>query len=146
MTDKIRPCLWFDGNAEEAARFYVSVLPDSRIVGVTPLVVEFVLAGRDYMGLNGGPGHPFTWAVSLSVDCEDQAEVDRYWAALTADGGVESRCGWLQDRYGLSWQITPRILPRLINDPDRAKADRVMQAMLKMKKIVVADLEAAAAG
>jgi predicted 3-demethylubiquinone-9 3-methyltransferase (glyoxalase superfamily) len=156
---KIKPCLWFDGTAEEAANFYVSLLPDSRIRHVqrspadnpsTPegavIVVEFTLAGQDFMGLNGGPMFKFTEAVSFSIDCEDQAEVDRLWHALTADGGEPSRCGWLKDRFGLSWQIVPRALPQLLADPDPDRARRAMQAMMGMGKIDVAALRRAADG
>ena len=154
---KIAPCLWFDGNAEEAANLYVSLLPDSRIDKVmrspadTPsgpegsvLTVEFTLAGQKFIGLKGGPGFRFNEAVSFTIDCADQAEVDRLWQELSADESAEI-CGWLKDRFGLSWQIIPRALPELLGDPDPAKARRVMQAMLKMKKIDVAALERAAA-
>jgi predicted 3-demethylubiquinone-9 3-methyltransferase (glyoxalase superfamily) len=154
---KIAPCLWFDGNAEEAANLYVSLLPDSRIDKVmrspadTPsgpegsvLTVEFTLAGQKFIGLNGGPEFRFNEAVSFTIDCADQAEVDRLWQELSADESAEI-CGWLKDRFGLSWQIIPRALPELLGDPDPAKARRVMQAMLKMKKIDVAVLERAAA-
>ncbi|MEU1126292.1 VOC family protein [Streptomyces sp. NPDC005899] len=146
---KIRPCLWFDGQAQEAAEFYVSVFGgDSRVVEVTRmpdtgpgepgsvLTAEFVLAGQEYLGLNGGPQFHFTEAVSLSVDCEDQAEVDRLWDRLT-EGGEESMCGWLKDRYGLSWQIVPRALPELLGGSDRARAERVMKAMMGMRKLDV---------
>ena len=156
---KITPCLWFDGNAEEAANFYITLLPDSRIRSVqlspadnpsTPegavLVVEFTLAGQDFMGLNGGPQFKFSEAVSFIIDCEDQAEVDRLWDALTADGGKPVQCGWLQDRFGLSWQITPRELPKLLADPDPDRARRAMQAMMGMVKIDVAELRKAADG
>jgi len=145
---RITPCLWFDGKAEEAATFYVSLLPDSRIESImrapadnpsTPkgaaLVVEFTLAGRRFMGLNGGPQFRFTEAVSFVIDCADQAEVDRLWDALTADGGAPGRCGWLKDRYGLSWQVVPRALPELLGGPDRERAGRAMQAMMTMSKI-----------
>ena len=156
---KITPCLWFDGNAEEAANFYITLLPDSRIRSLqlspadnpsTPegavLVVEFTLAGQDFMGLNGGPQFKFSEAVSFIIDCEDQAEVDRLWDALTADGGKPVQCGWLQDRFGLSWQITPRELPKLLADPDPDRARRAMQAMMGMVKIDVAALRKAADG
>ncbi|MFE4218468.1 VOC family protein [Streptomyces sp. NPDC056844] len=145
---KIKPCLWFDGQAREAAEFYVSVFGgDSRVVDITywnegfpqagsVLTVDFVLAGQEYIGLNGGPEFTFSEAVSLSVDCADQQEVDTLWAKLT-EGGEESQCGWLKDRYGLSWQIVPRALPELLADPDRARADRVMKAMLGMRKLDV---------
>lgn len=144
---KIKPCLWFDGQAEEAARFYVSIFPGSELGMITPgpdgkaLVVEFKAAGVEFIGLNGGPMFKFTEAVSLSVDCADQQEVDRLWDALT-DGGEESQCGWLKDRYGLSWQIVPAVLPRLLADPE--KAGRVMGAMMGMRKLDIRALEAAA--
>jgi predicted 3-demethylubiquinone-9 3-methyltransferase (glyoxalase superfamily) len=154
--DKISPCLWFDGQAEEAARFYTSIFPDSRIVsidrspGETPsgpanmvLTVNFTLAGRSYIGLNGGPDFTFNEAISLSIDCEDQAEVDRYWEALLANGGEESVCGWLKDRFGVSWQVVPRRLPQMLNSPDRKAAARALEAMLKMVKIDIAQLERA---
>jgi predicted 3-demethylubiquinone-9 3-methyltransferase (glyoxalase superfamily) len=155
---KISPCLWFDGKAEEAANFYVSLFPDSKInrimrhtdAGPGPkgsvLLVEFTLAGNTYQGLNGGPQHPFTEAISLSVDCKDQAEVDKYWDALLKDGGRPVACSWLKDKYGLSWQIVPRRLIDLLNDSDEAKAARVMQAMMQMVKIDVAAIEKAAKG
>lgn len=158
MTDKIVPCLWFDGDAEAATAFYVSLLPDSRVTAVnrspvdTPsgqadsvLTVQFVLAGRNYLALNGGPAFRFTEAVSLMVLTEDQVETDRLWAVLTADGGQESDCGWLKDRWGLSWQITPRRLMDLITDPDPARAKAAMQAMMTMQKIDIAALDAAVA-
>lgn len=156
MTGRITPCLWFDTQAEDAANFYVSLFPDSRIdrvvraPGDNPstsagavLTVEFTLDGRGYLGLNGGPHYRLTPAFSMSVDCADQAEVDRLWGALIADGGAPSRCGWLTDRFGLSWQIVPRRLPDLMNGPDRARAGRVMRAMMGMVKLDVAALEAA---
>ncbi len=157
--DKISPCLWFDGQAEEAARFYTSIFPDSRITsverspGATPsgpagmvLSVNFELAGRSFIALNGGPEFKFNEAVSLSIDCEDQAEVDRLWEALLAGGGEESVCGWLRDRYGLSWQVIPRRLPELLGSPNREGAARALEAMLKMVKIDVAELERAFKG
>ena len=153
---KITPCLWFDGQAEEAAKFYVSLLPDSRIDRVmrsptdTPsgpagsvLTVDFTLAGQKYMGLNGGPQFPFTEAVSFMIFCDDQAEVDRLWDALTADGGKPVACSWLKDRFGLSWQIVPRALMQMIADPDRAKAKRAMEAMMQMVKIDIAAVQKA---
>lgn len=156
---KIVPCLWFDGQAEQAANFYTSLLPDSRVDKVvrsptdTPsgpagmvLVVEFTLAGQRYMGLNGGPQFPFTEAVSFQIYCDDQAEVDRLWAALTADGGSPSVCGWLKDRWGLSWQIVPKRLTELMKDPDPARAKRAMEAMMTMGKIDIAALEKAVGG
>jgi predicted 3-demethylubiquinone-9 3-methyltransferase (glyoxalase superfamily) len=156
---KITPCLWFDNNAEEAVRFYTSVFADSSINQLqrstvdypggkegSVLLIAFTVAGQSYLALNGGPYEKFNNAISLSVDCADQAEVDRLWSALTADGGSPVQCGWLKDKYGLSWQIVPRRLPELLSDPDTAKARRVMQAMMQMVKIDVAKLEAAAAG
>jgi predicted 3-demethylubiquinone-9 3-methyltransferase (glyoxalase superfamily) len=152
---KIAPCLWFDGEAEEAARFYVSLLPDSRIDRVqknvadspagkagTVLVVEFTLSGQRFMALNGGTRFPYTHAVSFHVDCADQAEVDRLWDALGA-GGAPERCGWIKDRYGVPWQIVPTALPEMLADPDPAKAQRVMQAMLGMVKLDIAGLRTA---
>lgn len=148
---KIKTFLWFDNQAEEAANHYVSIFGgDSKVLGVTyyteaspgepgaVMTVEFRLVGQEYVALNGGPQFPFTEAISLSVDCESQAEVDELWAKLT-DGGEESQCGWLKDKYGLSWQIVPRGLAEALSDPDPAKADRAMKAMLGMKKL---DIEA----
>ena len=156
---KIVPCLWFDGQAEEAARFYTSLLPGSRIDRVmrspadnpsTPegavLTVEFTLAGQQFMGLNGGPQFPFTEAISLTINCEDQAEVDRLWAALTKDGGQESACGWLKDRWGLSWQIVPEGAMELLNGKDRDGARRAMQAMMEMAKLDLAAMRRAYEG
>jgi predicted 3-demethylubiquinone-9 3-methyltransferase (glyoxalase superfamily) len=156
---KITPCLWFDGQAEEAAKFYVSLLPDSRIDKVmrspadnpsTPagavLTVEFTLAGQRFVGLNGGPQFPFTEAVSFIIDCEDQAEVDRLWDALTRDGGKPVQCGWLKDPYGISWQIVPKVLVKLLTDADRDRAGRAMEAMLGMVKLDIAALKAAFEG
>lgn len=153
------PCLWFDGTAEEAANFYTSLLPNSRVDKVwrspadTPsgpagmvLTVDFTLNGQRFQGLNGGPDFKFTAAVSFVIECDDQAEVDRLWAALTADGGEPGPCGWLKDRFGLSWQIVPRRLIELLDDPDPERARRVMEAMLAMGKIDVAALERAAEG
>lgn len=151
----IAPCLWFDGRAEEAARFYVSLLPRSRIGRImrTPvdlsgggagsvLSVEFTLAGRDHVALNGGPEFAFTPAVSMFVTCEDQAEVDRLWDALL-EGGSPQQCGWLTDRYGLSWQIVPAALAGMLADPDAERAGRVMQALFGMVKLDLAVLQAA---
>lgn len=159
MMSKITPYLWFDGNAEQAAEFYVSLFPNSRIDAIhrsasdnpatdkgNVLVVEFTLDGRAFAGLNGGSQFPFTEAVSFSIDCEDQAEVDRYWEQLTADGGAPGRCGWCKDRFGLSWQVVPRRFPELLNGPDRDAAERAMQAMMTMNKLDVAALEASARG
>lgn len=154
--DKISTNLWFNGTAEEAANFYVGLFPDSRIDRImraplenpstekgAVLFVEFTLAGRRFSGLNGGPTFPLTEAVSLVIDCVDQKEVDHYWKALTTDGGSESECGWCKDRFGLSWQVTPRRLLDLMTSPDRATAERAMAAMMTMKKIDIAALEAA---
>ena len=156
---KITPCLWFVDQAEEAARFYTSVFPNSSIRDVhrsradnpgakegAVLLVSFTLAGQEYLALNGGPHDSFNDAISLSVDCADQEEVDRLWAALMADGGRPVQCGWLKDKYGLSWQIVPRRLTELLSDPDLEKGRRVMHAMMQMVKLDVAALEAAAAG
>ncbi|MGI5285397.1 VOC family protein [Nonomuraea polychroma] len=154
---KITTYLWFDNQAEEAAQFYTSLFDDSRIVEVqrypegvpgpagTVMVVTFELAGQRFIALNGGPQFTFNEAVSLYVDCESQEEVDELWAKLT-DGGEESQCGWLKDRWGLSWQIIPRRLTELLSDPDPARAQRAMQAMLGMQKIDVQALEKAAVG
>jgi len=155
---KIAPCLWFEREAEEAAKFYVSLFPDSRIDRVqknivdTPagkadsvLVVDFTLAGQRFMALNGGMRFEYTHAISLEVDCTDQAEVDRLWDGL-ADGGAIEQCGWLKDRYGVSWQIVPTVLGKLLSDPDPVKAARVMQAMMQMVKLDIAGLQAAYQG
>ena len=140
---RITPFLWFDGAAEEAMNFYVSVFPNSRVLSVSPMTVSFELEGQRFYGLNGGPAFRFTEAVSFFVDCETQEEVDTYWSKLTAGGGQPGQCGWLKDRFGLSWQIIPRVLGKLLGDQDRAKAGRVMQAMLTMGKIDIAGLERA---
>jgi predicted 3-demethylubiquinone-9 3-methyltransferase (glyoxalase superfamily) len=155
---KITPMLWFDDQAEEAAKLYTSLFDDAEILNVSRygeagpgepgsvMTVEFELAGQKFVGLNGGPAHyGFTEAVSFVVNCETQEEVDKFWDALT-DGGEEGPCGWLKDRFGLSWQITPTALPRLLTDPDREKANRAMNAMMGMKKLDIAELERAAAG
>ena len=157
--DKITPVLWFDRNGEEAANFYVSLLPDSRIDRVTRapadypsgsegdvITVDFTLAGRQYQILNGGPQFPFTEAVSFMIHCEDQAEVDRLWDALTADGGEPSRCGWLKDKYGLSWQIVPTQLFEMQASGTREQVERMHEALYKMDKLDVAELEAAFRG
>jgi predicted 3-demethylubiquinone-9 3-methyltransferase (glyoxalase superfamily) len=153
---KITPCLWFDTEAEEAARFYTSVFPNSRITDVarygpagprpegTVMTVSFELDGQEFVALNGGPEFTFSEAISFQVDCRSQEEVDGYWSALSA-GGQEGPCGWLKDRYGLSWQIVPTALRDLLADPDREKSQRVMQAMLSMGKIEIEGLEQAAA-
>jgi predicted 3-demethylubiquinone-9 3-methyltransferase (glyoxalase superfamily) len=156
---KIAPCLWFDGEAEEAAKFYVSLLPNSKIDTVqkntadspagkagSVLVVTFTLAGQSFMALNGGARFEYTPAVSFKIDCEDQAEVDRLWDALTANGGEAGRCGWLKDRYGLSWQIVPTALPKYLGGQNREGAGRAMQAMLGMGKLDIAALRRAYEG
>jgi predicted 3-demethylubiquinone-9 3-methyltransferase (glyoxalase superfamily) len=152
----ISPFLWFDGQAEEAAELYVSIFPNSRILSVsrypesapgvpgTAMAVSFVLDGLEVQALNGGPGFPFTEAISLFVAAETQSEIDRLWDALLAGGGSPSRCGWLKDRFGLSWQIVPPALGVLLGDPDPGRAGRAMQAMLGMTKIDIAGLRAAA--
>ena len=146
---KITPFLWFNGKAEEAAEFYVSVFKNSKILSVMgpkgqAISVTFELEGQQFYALNGGPQYSFTPAISLFISCETQAEVDDLWKKLLAGGGREDRCGWLQDKYGLSWQVIPTILGKLLGDKDRDKADRAMQAMLQMKKIDIAKLEQAA--
>lgn len=156
---KITPCLWFDGEAEEAANFYVSLLPGSKIETMqknsvdgpggkagTVLVAEFTLAGQRFMALNGGMRFEYTHAVSFKIDCADQAEVDRLWDALLANGGQAERCGWLKDRYGLSWQIVPTALPKYLGGADRAGAQRAMQAMLGMVKLDIEGLKQAYEG
>ena len=151
---KITPFLWFDGKAEEAMNFYVSIFKNSKVVKVTRcgdagpgpkgsvMSATFQLEGQDFFALNGGPHFTFTPAISLFVNCETQAEVDELWQKLS-DGGKEERCGWLKDRFGLSWQIIPSALGKLMNDPDRQKANRVMMAMLQMGKIDIAGLQRA---
>ena len=154
----ITPCLWFNGQAEEAARFYAGLIPDSRVDNVTVspvdtpsgpagtvLTVEFTLRGQPFLGLNGGPHFTFSEAVSFVLDCEDQAEIDRYWEAL-GQGGELSRCGWLKDRYGLSWQIVPREALDMLRDPDVARAGRVMTAIMGMIKLDLARLRQAYGG
>ena len=156
---KITPCLWFDGQAEEAAAFYTSIFPDSRIErvnrspGETPsgpegsvLTVDFNLAGEPFIALNGGPDFKFNEAISFSIDCEDQAEVDRYWEALVAGGGEPSVCGWLKDRFGVSWQVVPKVMSEFLNGSDRDAAARALEAMLKMTKLDVAKLREAYEG
>jgi len=157
--NRIVPCLWFDRNAEEAARFYAATFPDSAIKAVhrSPvdypngkagdvLTVEFTVLGMDFLGLNGGPIFNFDEAVSFQVHTEDQAETDRYWNAIVDSGGKASACGWCKDRFGLSWQITPRALVRAMANPDRAAAARAMEKMMTMGKIDIAAIEAAERG
>ncbi|MFN0299458.1 MAG: VOC family protein [Burkholderiales bacterium] len=140
---KITPFLWFDGKAEEAARFYSSIFKDSKILSANPMSVNFSLGDQIFYALNGGPQFKFTEAVSFFVSCDTQGEIDYFWGKLTADGGTESMCGWLKDKFGLSWQIIPPVLRDYLNDKDQGKAQRVMQAMLKMKKIDIAELQRA---
>ena len=152
---KITPCLWFDTEGEDAARFYTSIFPNSRITEVarygsagprpegTVMTVSFELDGQEFLALNGGPQFTFSEALSFQVFCRTQDEVDAYWSKLS-EGGEEGPCGWLKDRFGLSWQIVPTVLPELLADPDAAKSQRVMQAMLGMKKIEIEGLEQAA--
>lgn len=148
---KITPFLWFDNQAEEAAKFYVAIFKNSRILEISRygeagpgpkgsvMTVRFELDGQEFIGLNGGPHFKFTEAVSLYVDCKTQEEVDEYWKKLL-EGGGESQCGWLKDKYGLSWQVIPTVLGQMLSDPDPAKSKRVMEAMLKMKKIDITGL------
>jgi predicted 3-demethylubiquinone-9 3-methyltransferase (glyoxalase superfamily) len=155
---KIKPFLWYTKEAEEAAAFYASVLPNSKVDSVTTLptdtpsgpagsvkVVEFTLVGQPFMAISAGPLDPFNHAVSFIVECEDQAEIDRLWAGLL-EGGNPEQCGWLKDRYGLFWQIVPRVMGEMMKDPDRARAKRVADAMLKMVKLDIAGLKKAYAG
>jgi len=150
---KITPFLWFDTQAEEAMNFYISIFKNSKAGSVQragpegPVMsVTFQLEGQDFMALNAGPQFQFNEAISFFVDCKTQEEVDELWAKLTADGGEESMCGWLKDKYGLSWQIVPSVLGEMLGDRDPQKAQRTLQAMLKMQKIVIADLQKAYAG
>jgi len=155
MKQKITPFLWFDGNAEEAVNYYLSVFPDAKLGEVscygegmpmpagTVLVANFTLFGQEFGAINAGPEFKFTEAISFMIDCKDQAEVDYYWDKLTADGGEPSQCGWLKDKFGLSWQVVPSVLGELMTNPDPAKANRVTQALMQMGKIDIATLEAA---
>jgi predicted 3-demethylubiquinone-9 3-methyltransferase (glyoxalase superfamily) len=152
---KITPCLWFDTEGEDAAKFYTSVFPNSRIVDLarygeagprpagTVMTVDFELDGQKFVALNGGPNFTFNEAISFQVSCANQEDVDKYWSTLS-EGGEEGPCGWLKDRFGVSWQIVPDRLVELLNDSDREKSQRVMQAMLSMKKIEIGELEEAA--
>ncbi|MFI6387757.1 VOC family protein [Nonomuraea sp. NPDC050547] len=143
---KITPYFWFNNQAEEAASHYVSIFKNSQVVDVTPMIVTFELEGQRFLALNGGPQFTFNEAISLYVECETQEEVDELWGKLLEGGGSEGRCGWLKDKFGVSWQIIPKALPRLLSDPDPARAERAMQAMFAMAKIDVKGLEAAVAG
>ncbi len=152
----ITPFLSFQQDAEQAVEFYVSTFPDSRVLKTsrygenmplpagTILTMEFELNGQKFIALNGGPEDRFNMAISFVVHCNDQAEVDHYWNAFAGGGGQEIACGWVRDRFGICWQVVPEIFMKLLNDPDKAKVNRVMQAMMKMKKMIIADLEAAA--
>jgi predicted 3-demethylubiquinone-9 3-methyltransferase (glyoxalase superfamily) len=146
---KIKTYLWFNDNAEEAINFYVSIFKDSKILSRMPgpdgklLGASFQLEGQEFMAMNAGPMFKFTEAISLYVDCDTQEEVDDLWNKLIAGGGQESMCGWLKDKFGLSWQVIPKVLGKLMGDPDREKGNRVMQAMLQMKKIDIAGLQKA---
>jgi predicted 3-demethylubiquinone-9 3-methyltransferase (glyoxalase superfamily) len=151
---KITPFLWFDGKAEEAAKFYVSIFKNSRIMDITrygeagpgpkgsAMTVRFELDGQEFIGLNGGPQYKFTEAVSFSVDCKTQEEVDDFWEKLS-EGGEQGQCGWLKDKYGLSWQVNPTVLSQMLSDPDPEKSKRVVEAMLRMKKIDIKRLRQA---
>jgi predicted 3-demethylubiquinone-9 3-methyltransferase (glyoxalase superfamily) len=159
MPREIVPNLWFDGNAEEAAHFYTAIFPNSRIMRVNRapadnpstnagdvLTVDFTILGQLFTGLNGGPDFKFSEAVSFLIDCEDQADVDKYWDALVEGGGEHSVCGWLKDRYGVSWQVVPKQLVEYLNGPDREGAARAMKAMLEMRKLDVDELRRAYEG
>jgi predicted 3-demethylubiquinone-9 3-methyltransferase (glyoxalase superfamily) len=155
---KLTPCLWFDFNAEEAIDFYMSVFKDGKVLEVTHygdavpalkgkvLTMRFTLEGQEFLALNGGPQFPFTEAISMTVDCGDQAEVDALWTRLTAGGGSPGQCGWLKDRFGLSWQIVPTVLVQMLKDPDSSRSQRVMGAMMQMRKIDIAALRSAYEG
>jgi predicted 3-demethylubiquinone-9 3-methyltransferase (glyoxalase superfamily) len=158
MTSSITPCIWFDTEGEEAAKLYTSLFPNSKITKTSyygpdqpgpegkALTVEFELDGTTFTALNGGPQFTPNEAISFQISCKDQDEVDHYWDGLVEGGGEHGPCGWLKDRFGVSWQVIPEALPRLLSDPDKDKANRVMQAMLKMGKLDVAELERAAEG
>lgn len=159
IAQKITPCLWFDNQAEEAAKFYVSIFPNSKLGRISRygennehgprgkvMTVDFYLDGQKFTTINGGPIFKFSEAISFVVECDSQEEIDRYWKALIADGGSEVECGWLRDKFGLSWQIVPRKLYELVDEKDQKRADRVMGALLKMKKLDLAALEKAAKG
>jgi len=139
MTNQIYPCLWFDNQAQNAAKFYCSVFKNSKITADNQMVVAFELNGKKFIGLNAGPQFQFNEAISFVVDCETQEEIDYYWNKLTADGGNEGSCGWLKDKFGVSWQIVPTVLPKLLSDP--GKAQKVMQAYMQMKKFDIKTLE-----
>jgi predicted 3-demethylubiquinone-9 3-methyltransferase (glyoxalase superfamily) len=142
LTQRIRPFLWFDGKAREAAQFYTSIFKNSKIESVSPMSATFRLEGMEFIALNGGPQFKFTEAISFFVSCETQEEIDYFWEKLSA-GGEKSRCGWLKDRFGVSWQIVPPLLGEMLNDDDGEKSKRVMQAMLQMSKLDIEGLKAA---
>jgi predicted 3-demethylubiquinone-9 3-methyltransferase (glyoxalase superfamily) len=142
---KITPFLWFDAPLAGPIAYYSSIFDSFRLLSESPMSASFEIEGQRFKALNGSPQYRFSEAVSFFIDCEDQQEVDHYWERLTRDGGAEGRCGWLKDKYGLSWQVIPKALTRYLSDPDRAKAERVLQAMLRMNKIDVATLDRAAA-
>jgi predicted 3-demethylubiquinone-9 3-methyltransferase (glyoxalase superfamily) len=156
MKDKLVTCLWFDTEGEAAARFYTSVFPGSKLGEITRhgaagpreegtvMTVGFEVMGQEFLALNGGPQYTFSEAISLQVLCDDQEEVDHYWETLS-DGGEQGPCGWLKDKFGVSWQVVPTALPRLLQQPDPERSQRVMQVMMGMKKLVIEDLERAAA-
>jgi predicted 3-demethylubiquinone-9 3-methyltransferase (glyoxalase superfamily) len=158
MMQRITPFLWFEDNAEEAMNYYVSIFPNSRVLRLTHygeagpgaagtvMTAEFELDGQEFVGLNGGPQDKFNWAVSFVVNCETQEEVDYYWEKLSEGGGEKSRCGWVKDKFGLWWQVTPTVLTKLMGDPDPQKAKRVMEAMLKMDKIEIEPIKRAYSG
>lgn len=139
MKEPMYPCLWFDGQAKAAAEFYCSIFPDSKIISDGVMVVNFELNGQRFMGLNGGSNFTFNEAVSFVIPCKDQEEIDHYWDKLTADGGSEGRCGWCKDKFGLSWQVVPSILGKLMSNPENGQ--RVVQAFMKMKKFDIAALQ-----
>lgn len=137
--NQIYPCLWFNGQAQEAAEFYCSIFKDSKVISNNQTVVTFELRGRKFMALNGGPNFQFNEAVSFVIDCDTQEEIDHYWNSLIADGGQEGNCGWLKDQFGVSWQIVPTILPELLSNPNKAK--NVMEAFMEMQKFDIAKLK-----
>ena len=138
MSKQIYPCLWFDGQAKAAADFYCSVFPNSKVTDANPMVVSWELNGKKFMGLNGGPEFKFNEATSFVIPCENQQDIDYYWNKLTSDGGTEGNCGWLKDKFGVSWQVVPTVLPELMSHPE--KGQRVVQAFLKMKKFDIEKL------
>ena len=142
-TTRITPFLWFDKNAEEAVKFYTAIFKNSKVIQLHPMVSTFELEGQRFMALNGGPQFKFTEAISLFVSCDTQKEINYYWAKLLTDGGREVQCGWLKDKFGLSWQIVPAILGKMMSNPDHKKSERVMQAVLKMVKLDIQVLKQA---